>query len=62
MSQPSGDSPTTAGAEEPPPLETVEVNTVVPMSHLAESVPLRRAPEAEAIARLSGLLLLFCFC
>ena len=62
MSQPSaeGESPVTAGPglgpEEPPPLETVEAGGG--LSHLAESVPLRRAAEADIMARSVSCLFL----
>jgi hypothetical protein len=61
MSQPSGDSPVGSGgaaAEEPPPLEVVDPAQVLP--HLAENLPLRRAPESETSARLKLLPITFC--
>ena len=56
MSQPTGDSPPCGGAaaaEEPPPLEVVDPAAVLP--HLAENIPLRRAPETETNARFETL-------
>jgi hypothetical protein len=47
---PSGDSPSVP-AEEPPPLETVDAPALVVAPHLAENVPLRRAAEADVLAR-----------
>ncbi len=61
MSHPSGDSPPSGGAaaaEEPPPLEVVDPAQVLP--HIAENIPLRRAPEAETNARFETLTKTFC--
>jgi hypothetical protein len=60
----SGESPTMAGPEEPPPLERVEPVFAVPLNsteniqhltenapHLAENVPLRRAADVDVVSR-----------